>query len=405
MKNYINQKNFIFLLVVFTLIKIIFSFLYGDNFLVFEWKIILKNIINHQIFGYHDIFDEVVPSVYMPPLYVYFLYFFSLIGFSEIVNVKIILLFQCLVSGVSVFYFYKILKLFFNDKISLLISLIYFFYPLNYYSSSQVSSVSLQVSLFIFFMFFYLNAKSTRDFFLLGVFSSLMCLVRGEFWLILIIMFILKTIKKNISIKNFIISTITIVFLLSPTLIRNYIHFEQFILTKSSGYNLWRGNSSALLVTGQNKDTKEIKDFKKSLKIKLQKEKELSKYEIFIDEYYFDIAKKNILERPGLYIVHYFKKFFAFSIFNPFSDYPNYFHPLVIIPEILISIIALLGIIVNIFSKNRNIEVLLLTLYYLFLIPVFFVLPRYKLFLLPMYFIFVAYFFTFISSRIFSKKR
>ena len=405
LSNFINQKNFFILLVFFTIVKIIFSNFFGDKILVDEWFIIINNLNNHQTLGYHTINDRVIPSVYMPPLYIYIIYFFNLTNFSEFISVKIILFLQCIVSGISIYYFFKILKLYFSEKISLLISLAYFFYPLNFYSSSQISSVSFQVSFFIFFIYFYLAAKTQKQFFLLGVFSGLMTLIRGEFWLLLVLLFFLKFFKKSISFKNFIITLVTLTIIISPTLIRNFITFEQIVLTKSSGYNLWRGNSKTFNVNGEKEDTGSILEFKKNLKKELFKKNETHKYEIIADNYYFEIALKNILKDPSEYFLHYIKKLFSFAVFNPFSNYPNYFHPLVFIPEILISCIALTGIIKNIFSKYRSYEFLLITLYYLFIIPIFFVLPRYKLFILPLYFIFISYFFAFLSKRIFSKKQ
>jgi len=401
----INQKNFFLLLVFFTVVKIIFSNFFGDKILVEEWAIIINNLNNHQTLGYHTLNDRVIPSVYMPPLYVYIIYFVHLANFNELINVKIILFLQCAVSGISIYYFFKILKLYFNEKISLLISLAYFFYPLNFYSSSQISSVSFQVSFFIFFLYFFLTAKTQKQFFLLGVFSGLMTLIRGEFWLLLVLLFLLKIFKKNILFKNFVITLATLIIIISPTLIRNYVTFEQVILTKSSGYNLWRGNSKTFNVNGELSDTGNTLELKRNLKKELFQKNEIQKYEIIIDNYYFKIALKNILKDPSKYFLHYIKKLFSYVIFNPFSNYPNYFHPLVIIPEILISLIAMAGIIKNIFSKDRNYEILLITLYYLFIIPVFFVLPRYKLFILPLYYIFISYFLAFLYKRIFSKKQ
>lgn len=403
--DYLDYRKFILIIIFFTIIKIIFSFIFGDKMLVEEWEIIVNNILTNQILGYHTIDKEVVPSAYMPPLYVYFVYLIVSFGLSELLSVKIILLIQCIFSFISGIYFFKLLKLYFKEKICLVISLAYFFYPLNFYSASQISSVSLQVSFFIFFLYFYLTTETFKDFIILGIFSSFMVLIRGEFWLLLIFLILLKFLNKKIIIKNYLIYLLTMLILISPTIVRNYIHFDTFIITKSSGYNLWRGNSKAFLVNGEVDDSGEILIHKYELKNKLIEEKQIKKYEIILDNYYFDLALKNINQDPNAYIIHYIKKFFSFMVFNPYSDYENYFHPLVVIPEILVSLFAVIGIIKNIFSKERNLEVLMITLYYLFLIPVFFVLPRYKLFILPLYFILIGHLFTFLSKSSFSKKQ
>ena len=129
---------------------------------------------------------------------------------------------------------------------------------------------------------------------------------------------------------------------------------------------------------------------------------DISKFDLYVDNFFLKKAKENLAENPFKYMKHYLNKFFAFSIFNYESNYPKYFNPLIFIPEIFISLLAILGIIINII-KNKDYELLILILYYLFLIPVF-VLPRYKLFILPLYFIFASQF-IFYLSNIFSKKQ
>jgi hypothetical protein len=263
----------------------------------------------------------------------------------------------------------------------------------------------LQISIFILFLYYYLNTKTNLDFIKLGIFSGLALLIRGEFVLLLFILIIFKIIFKSIKFKNLFLLILVTFFIISPTLIRNYLVFDELVLTKSIGYNLWRGNSETLNINGENIETPEILEEIEKLKNKLLAENNLNEYEIYLDKVYLDIVKKNIFSDPVKYFFHYINKVFAFSFFNFYSDYPNNFHPLVVIPEIIVSILGISGIILNILSKKINYEFLLITFYYLALIPVFFILPRYKLFILPMYIFYSCYFFTFLSSRIFSKKQ
>lgn len=405
MSNKINKNNFIIILIFFSIFKIILSIIYGDNNYEWEWSIIVKNLKDDFSFSYYEIEGKKIPTAYMPPLYVYLVYALSNIGLSEFITVKIILVIQCLFSGISTFFFYKILYKYFDEKISIIFSLIYFFYPLNFYSSTQMSSVSLQITIFIFFLYYYLKSKINLNCFKLGVFAGLALLIRGEFALLLIILITFRIISKSIKIKSFFLLILIIFLVISPTLVRNYLVFDELVLTKSSGYNLWRGNSEYLNINGENIETQEIRQEKEKLKNKLFIENNLNKYEIYVDEMYLDIAKKNIFNDPLKYFFHYINKLLAFSFFNFYSNYPNYYHPLVIIPEITLSIFGISGIILNIFSKKINFEFLLITFYYLALIPLFFILPRYKLFILPMYVFYSCYLFTFLSNRIFSNRQ
>ena len=395
----INKNSFYILILISTFIKILFSYYYGDNSIDMEWSVINNNLINYGSYSYYVIEGERIPTVYMPPLYTYFLYSFSFLGLDNFLTVKLILLIQCIISSFSIIIFFKLLSKFFNQHISRIVSLIYLFFPLNFYAPSQISSVTLQVFLFLVFIYLIISPKKYKEFIILGIFSGLLILIRGEFWPLFLILIIFKLLKNPKQIIKIILCLLMVVCIVSPKIVSNYKKFDQIILTKSFGYNLWRGNNDELNINGSNIDMTD----KKILNIFFSSKYDLKKFEIFLDEYFLDIAKKNITSNPSLYTKHYFDKFFAFSIFNYKSTYPNYFNPLIFIPELIISIFALLGIIMNIFYK-RNYELLILILYYLFLIPIFFILPRYKLFILPLYFIFAGQLFIYLN-KIFSKKQ
>ena len=362
-----------------------------------EWNIIYQNLTNYGEFSYHELYGTRVPTVYMPPLYPYFLYSFSFLGFDQFVTTKLILVSQCILSSISLIIFFKILKSFFDEQKSYIISILYFVFPLNFYASSQISSVSIQVFCFIFFIYFFLNLKNLHDYIFLGLFSGLSILVRGEFWLLFLILIFFKILINLKLIKNFLLTLLVSMAIISPILFKNYKTFDQIVITKSFGYNLWRGNSEKLNINGNFYDIEVLKDdFIKS-------GKDMNKFDLYVDNFFLKKAKENLIGNPQKYFKHYFDKFFAFSIFNYDSNYPNYFNPLIFVPEIIISILAVLGIFRNII-KNRDYEILIMILYYLALIPVFFVLPRYKLFILPLYFIFASQFLIYLSN-IFSKKQ
>ena len=257
-------------------------------------------------------------------------------------------------------------------------------------------SVSIQVVCLICFLYFLLNLRSLKDYVLLGIFSGLLILVRGEFWLLFLLILIFNLFFQIKLAQNFILTFLVALIVISPILIKNYKIFDQIIITKSFGYNLWRGNSEDLNINGSFHDIKKFKeDFIKS-------GQNISKFDLYLDNYYLDMAKDNLSKYPFKYLKNNLNKFFAFSIFNYNSNYPNYYNPLVFIPEIIISVFAVFGIMINIF-KNRNYEILIPIFYYLALIPVFFVLPRYKLFILPLYFIFASQFYYLLKQYFFKK--
>jgi hypothetical protein len=234
----INKKFFFTLLFISTLIKIIFSYYFGDDLIEKEWGIINYNLINFGEFSYYLINGERIPTIYMPPLYSYFLYLFSFLELSEFVTVKIILFIQCVISSISIMIFFSLLKIYFSDRNAYLISILYLFYPLNFYSPSQISSVSLQVFLLIFFTYLVVVSKSYKSFLTLGIISGLLILIRGEFWLLFIILILLKIIQNKKNIFKILLCLTFVTIIITPKLISNYLKFDEIILTKSFGYNL-----------------------------------------------------------------------------------------------------------------------------------------------------------------------
>ena len=204
----INYQLFFKLVLFLTIIKILISIYFGDELIDMEWRIINQNLIEYGEFTYHEIGGIRVPSIYMPPLYPYFLYSFSFFGLDQIITTKLILLVQCILSTISTFVFYKILRNYFDEKHSYVISFLYFIFPLNFYAATQISSVTIQVFCFINFIYFLLNLRTLKDFILLGLFSGLLILVRGEFWLLFLVFIIFKTLTNLKLIKDLLITFI-----------------------------------------------------------------------------------------------------------------------------------------------------------------------------------------------------
>ncbi len=117
--------------------------------------------------------------------------------------------------------------------------------------------------------------------------------------------------SKKIDIINLIKILIIVFLVISPYVIRNYIHFNQFIITKSLGYNLWKGNNQLSKVEGYGKF--EINEFK-NLHDKVKSINKDKYYEINWDNIFLNEAKDNI-EKILLYTLNYFlKNYFLFIL-------------------------------------------------------------------------------------------
>ena len=206
--------------------------------------------------------------------------------------------------------------------------------------------------------------------------------LRGEFFLFYFFSIFFFVLKKKF--KVVIVSFLITIFLVSPYLIRNYKIFGIITLTKSAGFNLFKGNNPRSTVEGSPmlnlEDIKKLspKTYEKAIKIKKQ-----DRYDLIIDNLYKEDGVKFILDDPLRYIKLYFLKLFAFIFFDTNSTYPNYYNPFHIIPKIFISITTVIGIILII---NKKSLLSFFSLYYLLnalIFSIFFILPRYSLSLLP----------------------
>ena len=227
---------------------------YGDLTLENEWGVLFNNLKNNGVLAYRSFEGYFIPSVYMPPLYVYFIYLVDLAIPDNFDLVRSILVVQILLSAISVFFFYKINLNLFNKKISIISTYIFILFPLNVYSCLQISSISLQIFLNIIFLYLILKILIKNQIFktyvFLSLISGLTILLRGEFIIIYFFTLIyLLLIKKLNFFKVAIIILVTSI-TISPYLVRNYLAFEKITVTKSFGYNLWKGNNTVSTVEG-----------------------------------------------------------------------------------------------------------------------------------------------------------
>ena len=132
------------------MIRIPIIFIFGDTSLENEWEILVHNLIIHGQLVYERFDEFLLPNLWMPPLYAYYIYIFSFFGLEGQNYVLLVLSSQVLLASISVVVFYKINKLFFSQKISFYSSLMFSLFPLHMYACSQISSISLQMFLAIF---------------------------------------------------------------------------------------------------------------------------------------------------------------------------------------------------------------------------------------------------------------
>ena len=390
----IKKLHPISLIIIFgLLIRLIAVPFFADGDLKNEWAILLHNFNISGIYGYYVVVNEyfaipkfaevsevVLPSVFMPPLYFFFIYIIDVVVGNYINVVKLLIPLQILLNLVSVIIIYKITKKFENKSVAILICLLFTFFPLNIYASLQVSSITLQIFLILTFLFFVINLTNKinlKNLFFFSLTSALLILIRGEFFLLYFLTLIYFFIFYKRRIKILILSAIITSLIISPYIIRNYINFDTLVLTKSAGYNLLKGNNPNLKIEGDALFV-EKKFSRENLKIKSNKN-----YEINLDNFYKTKAIDYITSDPIKFLKFYFLKVFSFIFIDMNSSYSNYYNFFHIFPKLILSLTTIIGIIL-VFKKKGFLQ--FLAIFYIFnilLFSIFFILPRYSLILLP----------------------
>lgn len=393
MKKFFSSLSIYHLLLVSLISKIISYYFFADHELTNEWEKLIHNKEISGIFGFYiasgeyiahpklaEAGDKVLPSVFMPPLYYYFIYILKLLSLDFFSLSNQVIFFQIILSLVSIYIFSKILIKFTTKEISMVITSVFAFFPMNILAVSQISSITIQIFLLLNFFFFlveFIFKKKKINLIIFSLFSGLLILIRGEFFLFYLITILYFFIYYEKDFKTFFITMLITFLVISPYLHRNLNLFNTITLTKSFGYNLLKGNNPNLIVEG---DAKYVENNFPRTKLKI---KTNNQYEINLDNFYRDEAIENIKKDPGLYLKFYFIKVISFLFLDFNSSYPNYYNFFHIFPKLALSIISFIGAITLI--KKRGFFQYLSLFYFsnIFLFSIFFILPRYSLILLP----------------------
>ena len=387
MLNFSQTK--LFLILFFGLcFRIITIYFFGDAEIDKEWGAMLYNLEHNQILSSRSVDGVPVPNLFMPPLYAWFLFIIKFFVSDSNLFLTATFAIQLLLSVGSNFLMFLILLSLFDKKISLLGTAIYTFFPLNIYAVSQISSITLQmflINLFLLFFIRFFQHSKKIDLIIFSLTSSLLILLRGEFYIFVIFSLIYLILKKREYIKIF-LSFLLIILLISPYLYRNYNIFNVITITKSSGYNLLKGNNPKSKVEGVGLfgDVEGVVPETRDKLEKLYKKGPIIKHDLEKDRILLEQAITFIKDNPKRYFNLYVQKFISFLFIDIKSTYPNYYSLSHIIPKLILSVATLIGIIL-VFNLKITIFNYLIIFYIsnIALFSIFFILPRYSLILLP----------------------
>ncbi len=388
-----NLKIILFISIIARVFAIIF---FRDVEVDNEWGILLKNLEENNILSVHSVQGVPVPNIFMPPLYPLFLFSIKIFFNSLEPFLWSIQFIQLLLGVISIYLTNKILLQFFSEKLSAIGTLIFSLFPMNVYAVSQISSIILQIFLLNVFLYSYIKLFkkiTNKHIIIFSIFSGLLILLRGEYFIFVILSLIYLYLNQKQIIKILIISMATLL-IVSPYLYRNYNIFGVITITKSAGYNLLKGNHPRTKVEGVGMFSnieKVIPEVKTQLE-DLKSNGPAQNYDLLQDKILMEQAVIFIKDNPLRYINLYIKKFLAFMFFDLSATYPNYYSPMHIIPKVLIALSSFIGIILAFrLSVSISNYFILFYLANIGLFSIFFILPRYSLSLLTIQIILSLY--------------
>ena len=398
-----NQtKIYLFIFILGFISRSVIAYFYGDRLLENEWSILVSNLYNNGVLSMLNFDGLLVPNLWMPPVYAYFIYIHSLIvGFEENF-VNLVILSQIILSSLTVLIFYRILLKFYSIKVSLCGAIIFCLFPLIVYSASQISSATIYLFLLLSFIYLILNLAEQnfkikfKNIILIGILAGILILTRRDFILIYFLTLLYSFIFFKISLKKIFYIVIITVITISPYITRNYIAFDKFIIHSGFGYNLWKAYSVNAKVEGYYIESDELKEKVSSVKKDIH-------YRINEDKIYLNEAKYFILQNPKKTLDLFIKRFFSFFFIDLNSSQKNYYNLFHILPNLLIALLSFFGLILwN--KKNVKLNYLILTMAALLIVySLFALLPRYKIYILPFQIILTLNFLNFLIKKL-SKK-
>jgi len=384
-----DRKITIYVILFFGLIfGLISIFFWGDKLLDNEWGIMLNIFEKENIMSIRRVGEEHVPNIFMPPMYLFFLFIVKKFLFGLDILVIIVQLIQLFFFLLSVVIMNKILLSFFSNKLANIGTFIFTFFPLNLYAIGQTSSITVQVFFITSFMYFFIKiyeVYSFKNVVLFSISTGFLMLLRGEFFIFFFFsLFYLFLKRKNF--KSIILSILVTSLIISPYLWRNYKIFNVLTITKSSGFNLLKGNNPLSNVEGVplSAEAYEIMPIVPGLEEEINNVGVVKNYDLLLDKIFLNKAINFIKKNPERYIFLWFKKFLSFTFIDIESTYPNYYSLFHIVPKIIISITTFLSAIM-LFNFRLKLHNFFILYYFLNigLFSIFFILPRYSLSLLP----------------------
>ncbi|RPH93240.1 hypothetical protein EHM69_10870 [candidate division KSB1 bacterium] len=235
-------------------LRVAVSVFFGDNRTVyFEHMLIARNLLEGK--GY--VWDEwgrvaLQPSSLIPPLYVYWCWFFQWISSQNFLPMYIA---QALIAATGCFPAFRVGRRLFSDQVGLVFAALYAFYPEFVFLHSKAVAESLYVVFILWMIERYLalsdalpgSRDAIRKAVIVGVLSGIAMLVKEAAAIValsILIALVIHFRRQRSAMRSHILPLIAAAaIVLAPWMIRNFIVQREFVpLRTGYGINFWISN-------------------------------------------------------------------------------------------------------------------------------------------------------------------
>lgn len=250
--NHVSKPVKITLLLTILLVFAISSasvLLYGDHFLLGSYEKLnnddvkyvnsAKILLNKHTLAYNS--GEEPSSFIMPGMPFVLSGFMLIFGQGDAAVIAFRML-QVALQAFSVYLIFVLANALFNSRTALIASIASAFYLPDYFSSGVILSETIFRTIFILLVCFSLLAlrsNQTKHYIIVAVLVVMGCYFKphtGLFPVVLFLLWLINKVSLKTIVKHTVIISVTMVLLLCPWWIRNYITFDEFIpFTKSAG--------------------------------------------------------------------------------------------------------------------------------------------------------------------------
>ena len=295
-KKLLSYKNLLIANAFVVLLKIIYLTFFQKQFTGVEDFTIAGNIVKYNLYSE---FIQQGSTAFKLPVYPYTISFFILIFGSE--SLFFLAIFQAILSFLTPVLIFHILKTVGSPMIGIIAGLLFLCSPAYFLYPGIIEATNIFITILLLWFYQYLRIwfqKSTGifDFAVLGFTTAALFLTQVVVVPLCCLMIFSLLIYKKSSVKNWLVLLLTVSILYSPWIIRNYIVFDQIIMSKTP---VWQNIYYGFTPNGQLRDDLKLIPMKRDIYLNEQRD---DVTELVMEDIYRKEVSRVTNDDPAIFI-------------------------------------------------------------------------------------------------------